>query len=277
MKITSLAATPMQYIVACFNEAFADYVIPVKVDQAYLRNRWIAARVDYDLSFGVFEEDRLVGFVIHGIDRWHGSCTAFNAATGIIPEYRGNHLVGTIYEKARTQMEKAGVTRLMLEVIVSNSRAVRVYEHAGFTVTRKLHCFSGAVAGIPGAKHGIAITEADRPDWNAYSRLLPAAPSWENSREAVGMASSSFRFLEVRDDKALRAFAVVHPGNDQIFQCGWSSGAEQELTALLMSFGLSRSSVKITNVDENAVALRDLLARAGLKETAVQYEMERPL
>lgn len=91
------------------------------------------------------------------------------------------------------------------------------------------------------------------------------------------MAYPSFRFLEVRDGTALRAFAVVNPGNGQILQCGWTSGGEQELTALLLSFGMSRSSVKITNVDENAIALRNLLAAAGLKETVIQYEMERPL
>ena len=79
-----------------FNDAFSDYIIKFTATEEYLKTRWEAAAVNFDLSFGAFKNNKLIGFIIHGIDKQNGINTAFNVATGVIPEHRGKRIVKEI-------------------------------------------------------------------------------------------------------------------------------------------------------------------------------------
>jgi len=100
MKIKSLETTSLHEIVTCFSEAFADYIIKMPNDPVFWKERWRLARVRYDLSFGAFEGDQMVGFIMIGVDQDAGHLTAFNTGTGVIPAFRGRQIVDKIYEKA---------------------------------------------------------------------------------------------------------------------------------------------------------------------------------
>ena len=45
------------------------------------------------LSFGVFDGEQLVGFVIHCIGEEAGRTVAYNTGTGVLPGYRGQRWV----------------------------------------------------------------------------------------------------------------------------------------------------------------------------------------
>ncbi|UCD62853.1 MAG: hypothetical protein JSW34_08790 [Candidatus Zixiibacteriota bacterium] len=77
-------------IARTFDEAFADYYLKStrKADQ-WLYNRGVKNAVQYDCSVGAFDGDRMVGFTLVGIDDWQGRPAAFDAGTGIVPDYRG--------------------------------------------------------------------------------------------------------------------------------------------------------------------------------------------
>jgi hypothetical protein len=79
-----------------FNDAFSDYIIKFTATEEYLKTRWEAAGVNFDLSFGAFKNNKLNGFIIHGIDKQNGINTAFNVATGVISEHRGKRIVKEI-------------------------------------------------------------------------------------------------------------------------------------------------------------------------------------
>jgi len=112
-------------------------------DPVFWQNRWNWARVDYELSFGVFEGEQLVAFIINGIDQHNGKRTAFNTGTGVIKNFRGQQLVDKMYAAALPHFQKAGIEKYLLEVFVNNERAIRVYERIGFKKIRRLKCYKG--------------------------------------------------------------------------------------------------------------------------------------
>ena len=68
MEIRSLADTNLSDIVACLLEAFEGYFVKMPESIDYWEERFRGARVEYELSFGMFDQDRLVAFIMNGID-----------------------------------------------------------------------------------------------------------------------------------------------------------------------------------------------------------------
>ena len=140
MEIRPLTETPLETTVECLTRAFSDYFVQMPADPIYWRKRWKGARVDYRASFGAFEKEQLVGFMIHGLDFRNGLYTAFNTGTGVVPAFRGQRLVGKMYETALPQLENRGIRACSLEVIQENEKAVKAYQKVGFSIVRELKC-----------------------------------------------------------------------------------------------------------------------------------------
>ena len=80
-------------------EAFSDYALDMTYMQEHnLYNRAIKNGIDFSLSAGVFENDKLVGFTLVGIDEWEGEKSAFDIATGIVKEHRGKGHAKKIFD-----------------------------------------------------------------------------------------------------------------------------------------------------------------------------------
>jgi len=109
MQIKNLTNTNFQSIVDCFNEAFANYFVPIHATFDYLKLRWKGARIDPELSFGVFDEGKIVAFMFIGVDKHYGKLTAHNDGTGVTPVCRGNRLVDKMYEVALPKFKVKGI------------------------------------------------------------------------------------------------------------------------------------------------------------------------
>ena len=144
-NIQHLKNTDLPIIVDCLVKAFANYFVPMPDSVDYWRNRFKGARVNFELSYGVFDDQQLVAFIINGVDGEKEALTAFNTGTGVLPAYRGQQLVDKMYEKAIPIFKENDITSCALEVIQANDRAIRVYERIGFTKQRSLQCFKGAI------------------------------------------------------------------------------------------------------------------------------------
>ena len=134
MKINSLENSKIQELTRVYNQGFSDYVIQFNADESYLTNRWAGARVQLNYSAGGWLNGELSGLLMTGIDDWQGQKTAFNAATCVAPNARGNDFTKRAYDFLIPQFKAINVTSLRLEVIQSNERAVRVYEKIGFKI-----------------------------------------------------------------------------------------------------------------------------------------------
>ena len=92
MTVRNLANISFDELLSCFLAAFENYYVQMPTDKSYYKERWRLAKVDYNYSYGMFDKNKLVGFIIHAIDKRNGTLIAFNTGTGVLPSYRGKRL-----------------------------------------------------------------------------------------------------------------------------------------------------------------------------------------
>ncbi|MCB0630995.1 MAG: GNAT family N-acetyltransferase [Saprospiraceae bacterium] len=275
MQIKNLADTPFPDLIHTFNTAFADYIVPMQVEQEAMRLRWLSCRADYRLSFGAFDDDQLVGFMVTGVDEWKGLKTAYNAGTGVIPSHRGRHIVQQLYDKAIPAFKTAGIRQCTLEVIVGNDRAIKAYERVGFRKDRTLKCFGKANFLPTRERRKWHFREAETPDWNTYREFREFPPSWENNRQAVAIAGEHYTCKELYEGEDLIGFILFRPESAYVAQFGvadwedWLHIGHQLWQHVLRI----HSGMRINNIEAEAGRSIAILEQTGLQNTIDQYEM----
>lgn len=276
MEIRPLTDIPLPLIIDCFNAAFADYIVPMRVAIEPMRRRWLSCRTDYRLSFGAFDGDQLGGIMITGVDEWHGKKTAYNGGTGVIPAYRGRRIVQQMYAAALPFFRQEGIKQCSLEVIVGNDRAIRAYESVGFQKVRRLHCFSNSDdIATPIDGHSFQFRQLAQPDWAAYRKLQEFGWSWENQTAAIELLAEEFSFLELYSQEELLAYLAFRPEVGLVAQFGvkhqpgWQSVGQ----ALWQQALHLQPSLRINNIAADATRSLAVLQLAGMRNTIDQWEM----
>jgi hypothetical protein len=275
MEIHNLINLAPGELTAAFNAAFQGYFVPVNFSESGLQTRLLRARVDLELSFGVFAPTgELAAFVLSGIDQWQGLRTVYNAGTGVLPAYRGQHLVDQMYAYAMPHWQAAGCVQASLEVIDANVRAIKVYERIGLVKGRELWSYQGELrAGELPA--GIEIKEVISADWPAYAALAAFEFSWDFIRPGVEALGDTYRFFELRQrDGVLLAYAIVSR-DGQIAQAGVTFAGHWE--NLWTGLGQWYPHLKWINIAASATELVDAVIQQGWKKIIGQYEMWRIL
>lgn len=270
VEIRSLEHTSLAEVVDCLLASFADYFVPISGDVAYWEKRFAAARVHWGLSFGVFYQDRLCGFIINGLDVRHGQRTAFNTGTGVIPLLRGNALVDQLYNYALPLLAREQVQACALEVITKNERAIRVYKRIGFEVVAHYHCFKGQLAAQ--AQAPVYVREATLAEVASWPL---AHPSWDHTFEAMRQSLGAYKHFIVADYMEDIGFFSLNPATGYVAQLESASPDHWEL--LLAGLAQVAPQVKINNIDSRRAALLNALQHSGLECYIEQYEMARPV
>lgn len=268
MEIKNLSATPVETIIECFLKSFQNYFVTLPTDHQYWKDRFHNVKVDWSLSFGAFKSEKLVGFIINGIDVHNGKLTAYNTGTGVLAEFRGRRLVDKMYEQAFPEFKKYGIEKCLLEVIVENIPAKKVYQRIGFSIIRDLRSFSGEI---------LHSSEAVKPELTTYSEVLKTglydaeSYCWESRAEAVKMAEGLTSSYFVRDVKrnVEGYFTLGQAGN--IIQLEERDG---NYSALLDSVATLEENVKLKNVASDRKKFISELEKRSFKNMVNQHEME---
>ncbi len=156
-----------------FNAGFSDYVLPMQLDEAALREHLEDNDIDLRGSRVVIADGpaafALLG--VRGADAWVGGMAT-------IPEQRRRGLG----ERALAGILAAAADRacrtVWLEVIEDNRAAIRLYARLGFCVVRDLIVWSLPATG-PGTSSGRAIDERSAQVWIAANR--PSHEPWQRA------------------------------------------------------------------------------------------------
>ncbi|UOY92920.1 GNAT family N-acetyltransferase [Ectobacillus sp. JY-23] len=282
--IKSLENINLQEFTICFNDAFSDYIIPFKVSPHYLAERFTGAGVHYNLSFGVFSEDKQVAFIMHGIEEHNGEKIAFDIGTGVIPSYRGKRLVAQIYNHAIPILKQHNVQKCLLEVIQTNEKAIKAYNNLGFQIKRELSCFKGSIRiDLPPSTtpEHICITTVspNKFDWSIVHAFWNFEPSWEQSVQAILRNPHLYDVITISEQNTICGYAVIDSKQGRILQFGVLKEKRNQGFghSLFQWIGKRHSIISINNVDKYDIESIRFLKKIGLNIHIEQYEMEKTL
>lgn len=273
MVIRNLKGCSLAEIMECFERSFSDYFVKMNFDIEYWKMRFEAARVDYELSYGIFNNGKLIAFIINGVDSKDNIKTAYNTGTGVLPEYRGNHFVDKLYAHAIPVLKSKGIGRFLLEVITDNQIAVHVYERIGFKKTRLYRCYKGELQLNERCifKTAIIPNQGIGGIKNEFHHFY----SWDNCNEAISKANGQYKIVKVSDTSDTDiGFFVINSDNGYLAQFEVFAHSEDNWKNLFSAISAFSKSVSIKNVDENRATVIDALEKAGLSNYINQYEME---
>jgi|ERR1043166_3166195 ribosomal protein S18 acetylase RimI-like enzyme len=265
---------------AAFIEAFSDYVIPFALTETQFRNHIRLNAVDLARTVGCFDGERLIGFSLNGFGEWEGYSTVYDAGTGVIPGFRRQGISEAMFEMMMPHFKAEGFDQWLLEVICSNTAAIRLYEKLGFHRTRQialLQC-DGEVKGVSEKPPNVEIRDIDDPDWELLTTFWDGTTTWQNSVAAVNRSRMNKRVLGAFLDDECVGYIVSSGTFGRVAQLAVDKrfrghGIGTALLRAIRAAAAEGFSLQIINLDKSIVSATNFFANRGFYEKIGQYEM----
>ncbi|HEX6605331.1 MAG TPA: GNAT family N-acetyltransferase, partial [Chloroflexia bacterium] len=182
VALVPLTEDQMDEITDVMNRAFADYVVPMHLPVAALQAMIARDNIDLGQSYLARAADGTgLGVALTAVRCAGDEVRSRVAAMGVTPEGRGQGLARRLLERQIADARARGSREILLECFSNNTRALPLYESAGFRVRRRLVSYEGDVAGLR-LPSSAAVTlrpvaPADLPALAA--RCAEAEPPWQ--------------------------------------------------------------------------------------------------
>lgn len=280
MVFLSLKDVEFSRLHGAFAEAFSDYSVPMNLSEADLLELLTRRGFRPDLSVGVFDGDRIVAFTFNGFGTWNSRVAAYDSGTGVVPTHRGLKLASEMMQYADSALRGAGAETYILEVVESNDRAVRLYEKSGFSVTRRLQCFTFDRPEIESVCDDFEIRNEELFDLAPLQHYGDASPSWQNSVDSIARSRDRRVCVTARDGGEIAGFGVVFPERAELAQLAVASQHRRKgagCAIIARARELAGRALRVLNIDCGNKTAIDFLTAVGSKPTVAQFEMERAL
>lgn len=271
MVVTApLSGIGYEELTPTFNAAFADYDLPLSLSPAELKAHLSAIDYSADDSMGLFDQGRLVGFLLVG----RREVAAYDGGTAIIPSHRGKGYAHTLIEATATHLKDRGCTSFILEVLHTNTRAKALYLKHGFVEGRTLYCYERSLP-LEELSHSVKLHIEETP-FTAENRFTP---SWQNQNRSI--AQGGYTHASYRKDSIPIGSVAFHPTRGSIAQIflndEYNTLNTLEEAIIVCTQQMNTKAVRIINVDGKDHLLSAALTDLGFHRFAVQREMVRAL
>jgi ribosomal protein S18 acetylase RimI-like enzyme len=290
-ELRFLSRDDLPDVYATFVEAFSDYAVDMRYNtEPGFAHRAVKNAVEFGSSVGAYDDGRMVGFTLVGVDDWRGTRCAFDAMTGIVKSHRGRGIAGKMFDAMLPKLRAAGVKEFWLEVLQSNAPAIKAYQRTGFRTVREFDCFQVRVDalranGRPAA--AIEVQAIERADLRLYAGCLDWQPSWENSFAAIERIPDEVLLLGARY-AGKRAGALVYYPTLSWIMClaverpyrrrGIASALLRALKVKMVErLDNSAPLVKVIGVEHADGGMLCFLRQAGFEQYTALYEMKMEL
>ena len=276
MKPDTLEAVPLSVLAAVFTQAFSDYPIPMQLSEQNLREQIVTSNIILADAAAMFDQDRLVAFIMIGISDSNGTTVAYNAGTGVIPEYRGRGLSQKMYNWLLPRLAEKQITHHLLEVLCENAAALQVYRNIGFNVVRTLDYFKGSVAETA-HKDVVTFKQIDYPDPEIWAPFRNHNPSYQNSASTIQRSGDLLTTIGAFAGQQLVGFIVYAPQRLLVRQFivlpeqrrkGIGSALFRHLQQQFPDRVLT-----VANIDHTDTGCSAFLCKIGLTLNTSQFEM----
>lgn len=189
-KIMPLSSYNIKTLVKLWNEAFADYMIPVNVDAESLNDRIETNHISRDDSLVIEVDGTPAGMLLSADSEvsyiGEPKHVSWVGGLAIHPDFRQHGLASILMEKNEADMRKKGVTLMCFEVIKENDRAVKLYDKLGFSQDKEVKHVTFNVKKFPSFPE-VTIKHVELDDPNIQAENIP----WQN-RPHTGGENVSF-------------------------------------------------------------------------------------
>jgi ribosomal protein S18 acetylase RimI-like enzyme len=274
-QFKSLQGVTLEGLCNTFNDAFSDYIVPLHLTPSILQQKIEGENLQLPYSIGAFFNNTLGGFILNAPDSSKRPGVLYNGGTGVIKPYRGQKLVQQMYEHFIPAYQQKGINLLLLEVITTNTPAIRAYESTGFRKLRVFQCFKGDIQPAKKAAD-LSIVINPNPDWNKYSLFMDMIPSWTNNTDSMIREVNYSITWEARMGERTVGFLTIHKESRRIRNIVVAKDQRRKgIGNALLQHATKQLSgpFSIINIDEEQKGITAFLEQAGLKQYLSQYEM----
>jgi ribosomal protein S18 acetylase RimI-like enzyme len=282
-EIRSLQPNDLRQMHRSFLEAFSGYPVPMQLSYSLFEKRILGKlNIRFDLSFGVFSGQKLVGFIFHSLNNYKGVATIYNGGTGVIPGHRGHRLTRQLY---RAFQEKAllQAKRCLLEVITVNQVAIKVYEEIGFRKVGFYNCYKLNRPLIPVElnQKEFRISGGSFSRKDLYRKLDSLETSFSDTFDQLVYNIASETFVEcVCNDKVV-GYIVFQAESGRITRIAVDTGFRRRHIGSRLLYEAyvqsGRKNLTAINIPETAREIAGFLLNAGFENQVDQWEMELTL
>ena len=174
----------MEQLTEAYNQTRVDYLVPMPMSVARLREYARVYDVDINRSVVAVDGDQMLGLGMLGV---RPGCT-WVTRLGVIPHRRRRGVGEAIFLYLLAGSENMGVGLATLEVIKGNEPARRLFVKWGFHETRELIILRRP-PGPPAAVHAGKFRWLDKAEAIALAGLRPRPLSWINAPASLANAS----------------------------------------------------------------------------------------
>lgn len=273
MQIHTLENISLEVLTETFNKAFEGYFVPIKLDSKLLADKIKSENILLEHSIGVTINEQLAGFILIGINP--ETNTAYNAGTGVLPEYRGQKLTEKMYSHLLPQLDKIEIKNHVLEVICENQKALKIYETLGYSVLRKVICYKGKICETDNCD--FKIETINLPDETELKKFRNHNPAYQNSLFCIKNNAEKHSAFGAFDNEKLIGYIIFDKNTLRIKQGGVDKGFRNKGIGHQLFHQLQKQNpeavVVIINVDENDFETNNFLQNIGLTPFIKQYEL----
>jgi ribosomal protein S18 acetylase RimI-like enzyme len=275
IKIEKLAPERLDQLVKVQEEAFSDYIIPIKSSKEFFLD--FQRSVGGELSNVLLASDagKMVGYINPVIDRKE----AWIGGIGVIPQYRSSGIGTKLMSSAEEQCRSKGVQSITLEVIEGNDRAQRLYARLGFSASRKFLSAEGKPTRFEG--FGLQPKVASFSDVLYLHERSYMDTCWQRRKRAAVIQSAKgaesykveggFVMIRAVETSGFVPFLGVLP---EARRRGIGTSLAKYALTRLWDAGVFK--VALYNINEDPQTLR-MLDEFDFKVTMKQIEMKKEL
>lgn len=283
IAIKQLKDASIEDLHAAWQEGFKGY--PLNLTQAQLANMLMRRGYDSVLSWGAYDDGKLVSFTMNGIGVYNGIATAYDTSTATIEQYRGKGLATAIFETLLPVLKSRDIKQYVLEVLCTNNGAISVYERQGFKIIRELAYFLQHMdkldVEIKPVPKQYELKDIDLSYKDEMPAMWDFEPSWQNSFESIARVLDDFKMVGAFAGDKLIAYGITVPESGDITQLAVHADFRRQgigsgiLKALLT---LNKyPSVKAISIDTTCPAMAAFFTHNGIPQGGTLYEMILPL
>jgi ribosomal protein S18 acetylase RimI-like enzyme len=281
ISIKQLGSIDVETVHEAHVKTFADYVEPFTLSFQQFKYMLERRGCNLDLSFGAFNNDELVGFILNGIGRWNGKLTAYDTGTGIIKTFRKKGIATKVFNESLPVLRDNNISQYLLEVIRTNTPAYDLYKKAGFEVTREFDYYISTKDKLEIKRSNLndefLLREIDDPDWDLFRTFWDFIPSWQNSIDSISRKFDYFKILGIFDNDNIVGYGVIEKETGDIPQLGIDKKHRRKgLCTTLLHRLLQHSEsdeIKILNICASNVPFKKFAGSINLTPGFGQYEM----